>query len=287
MHRKIKNEFETNDNSGIQISLPHKAVSNVKFTISNSEFQGMGQTIIHINNGTYATNSTILIKNCKFQDNQFILSDNTHFKESATHPLINIQLCQYNMILHLSKCQFLRNHGKPVLSIHVISESIHDQFVTQVNVSCIFASSVTIDYCSFIENVGSVLKTALVSRNKFEPCLNPVFLANISMLRNNNFDYANNVIIVMMNLFVQIYGHFDMKNNVGVPMLRVNSCRIIFNGLVNFSHNIYGVVMMFQFSDVRFKGIICISNNGASSMHMFHCKAIFNGLIHIHHNIEN
>ena len=111
--------FKFNLFAGIHIVL-NTTSNNVTFTVSNSHFQGLDLYAILIDKRRHAAYNTISIKNCKFQDNKYIISDTVFFNRLMYHPIIYIGLSKYNMILSLSHCQFVRNEGSLILAIHFL-----------------------------------------------------------------------------------------------------------------------------------------------------------------------
>ena len=113
------------------------AIIEMQFVISNSRFEHMQQGIFYVKSQSLGSNSTIWIKNCRFQYNGYQLYDIV---------MINAIILHYNMKLIFSNCLFDRNQVAYVISIQV-SKAWSSEVPSPL-------SNITITKCTFFQNAG-------------------------------------------------------------------------------------------------------------------------------------
>ena len=250
-------------------------LSNYSMTvmISSSYFQNMSQAIIYIDSELYTSHYAISIKNCNFEDNRF------PYSEYIASSLIDITLSHFNAALTLSNCSFYRNQRSSIVSVSV-KEFDHFKYKFPINTSCIFASNITVIHLAYYDNTGKLFS---LHGSKLTPCKNSISIEQIHMLWNRNFE--DQIDIYIQDFTVYINGYFLILYNVGKTIIMsVQSSYISFNGDVSITHNVADNIMIFQYSDVVFKGTVRISNNRASIMRMYSCNVTFNGSVDIYDN---
>ena len=260
------------------IHLPDKAINNMTFIISNSQFLFIQQPIISITYiGTYATNTQIWIVNCTFEENSY-----TSIKLHGIwfNPMININLLQYNMTIRLINCNFSNNLVLELIIIEVVDSDYHG---IPVSTSCVFSSKISVTSCNFIENKGNLLKL----RSYHLPhCRYFVFIEHVNYQYNS--DYDESIVISITNLPVYVSGQCDIVSSKAKAVMSIQSSHILFNGKINFLQNEAENVLMFKSTTVLFNGAMTVSRSKTfrSIMEMHYSNVTFNGSVEIYGNIN-
>ena len=116
--------------------------------------------------------------------------------------MIEIELSHFNTSLKLLNCQFFMNE---VVSLIAVKVSNYKQCDTAVdNISCLFHSKLSIINITFIANEGKLLR---LYSEELPPCKSFIYIENIYMDFNSNYNYKNDIVLYIENLNVYVNKH--------------------------------------------------------------------------------
>ena len=262
---------------GIFILFLSSTGNNISLVVNNSQFQNMGQKVIHIIRASVINYiCRISIENSRFEMNH----DPTN---SLIESMFEIELSYSNVALTISNCYFFGNYWSCIILINAYK---YDQHMTLQDTCCAILSNITIASCSFIGNGGRQMDFQMYG-SELLTNINIYFTGHNYLYSNSAHHYHDyeNIILYSENFIIHINGQFTINRNLGKIVIKLVSSNISFNQMIDFSNNIVDQHMLsIHKGDVLFNGAMIISNNEASIMQMYSCNVIFNASVKIFNN---
>ena len=176
--------------------------------------------------------SILWIKHCKFQYNDYIVTDSI-LKESAA---IQFDIMSFNVTLHFTNCSLYKNNYTPPLisiEVYTLESYMYNDQVSSVK-QCIFTSHIHFEQCIFKENSGSLVRIFVYNiRSKCKihfSMIGPIKIEeNIGMRED---------IISVHNVNANIIGTIAFVNNRNARnIIMFYSCIVTFSKNISFILN--------------------------------------------------
>ena len=206
---------------------------NTTLILSDSSFVNVSVKCILKVRLVHTMSSTIIlwIKHCKFLYNKY--------KRKLQEPTVEITIPYTNVTLFFTNCFFYENANdeSPLISIQV-KRHVHDKrSYSDYDYSvdwCLFPSQVQIIRCSFLKNMGSLIK---VQGNKRQNCIIHLSIIGPFKIMGNWARFRDNL-IATHGVIVSIIGEATfIYNSYGINFIVFDSCTVIFCKNISFIKN--------------------------------------------------
>ena len=203
----------------------------------------------------------LCIENCTFSHSNSYLHNNFVWNNSIPSALFALAIPLVNTAVKFKGCTFYLN--KVIPTNFALLRVKTKYWRSYCNHSIVFASSIIIDTCTFVENYGTVLYVTGMQEGHHH-LVNVVFNGDVSILYNSECS----LVMGFDNVATYIKGKVNIKSNDAVCIFIFASSSIVINGNVNFIDNDCKVLIEFNpttsYALVEEHTNITFANNGMS-----------------------